>query len=166
MLHVPLQEIVRQASPLNARLFGNFMSLARNPDPRSEFAQKTEVARHDLTDAQYAEWLLGQHYRSVLFLEQDETFVGQVTFQEHEGIPHVFSVWVSAALRKKGLGTLMVREFLIDVYDEGIRRVQIGNGGHEAVSRICGHAVDGDLDLPFRVTAGQGPGWLELSPIH
>ena len=144
------------------RLFQHVVRCAKNPDSNSEFDLATKDIR-DLPGRLLFAELLDRHYDGFIFCENNE-IAGHAFWQSYKNNEELklFSLFVQPNFQHQGRGTKQIEVFLRYAYEHRVRSVDIGAGGNEKVLHIWHKAISGNLNLPFKLEAGQTSGSIKI----
>ena len=150
-----------EATVPGALMHSYMIHWARNPDPGSWFDWMT-IWRHWVSDRMLIHLLFQLRYGCQLLLE-DGKVVSHIFHQRHGDELHLFSIFTIESRQHSGIAKRMLREWLLASWDtRGINKVRISAGNDAVVAHMYESILEGAYDLPFEVTRGTGPGWVNL----
>ena len=107
----------------------------RNPDPGSDFERATKLVRWLPGPALIG--LMRQLGYDGLLLERSGIACAHLFFQQRADAWHMFSLWVAAELRGRGLASQLVGNFIEAARAQPtINKIRLGAGGDSAVRAI------------------------------
>ncbi len=134
---------------------------ARNPDRGSWFDILT-FWRHAVPDQMLLYLLRWMGYGAQLHIQGGDV-INHIFHQRHGDALHVFSIVTNEDHTGQGIAKRMLREWLLEAYKSSdVRRVRISAGRDEVVAHMYEQILAGKYDLPFPVTRGSGPGWINF----
>jgi GNAT superfamily N-acetyltransferase len=133
---------VAELQPNDQAPFNHLVSVARSPDPGSDFDRQTAQARSNFADDNKGNFDLLNYFRQrgfggVMLSNQDQV-VAHAFYQRHAGNVHVFSVFVAPHHRNKQIGTALT-VFLSRVLarDSNGGDMIFGKGSNQAMNALC-----------------------------
>lgn len=157
--------IVSSMSPsMPPGLISYLLDRIRNPDPGSEFEQRTFALR-SLPEKQWIPGLMKAGYRGIVSHDKG-VIIGHLFYQqrrEPESL-HVFTVNVDPSRRRQGIATRLIGSFLEQVVEQGMTLARLTAGGSPEMRALCTKIENEQSDLPCITRPDLGIGWVEV--IH
>ncbi len=148
---------IRRSSPRKREFNEYVLNWIRNPDPQGGFSKKVGAFKR-LPRSLVIPLMRLAGYDGIIFMSKG-SIVGNIFFQRHGNSLHLFAIYITPKLRRKGLAREAVEHFVRHAKTvKGIERVRIG--GEKLVGRVlCARLKKSEKRLGIKVEKG---GWVKL----
>ncbi len=159
-MHVVSTRELHAAHRLSTPVFAHIAHWIRNPDPGSQFDQKTKWFRW-LPMPIVIKILFGVGYEGLVFVDRSNTVIGHVFFQRHDDALKAFHWYIKEEERGIGHMQMITNAFFDHARSTpGISQVRIGAGGNDRIARLWNHIREGKIVPDCGIKAGHEIGWL------